>query len=206
MFKVIQGTPKKKPDMAALWLNAFIGATEGGDVQKIVAAGVKYINASRPIKNRADADAVQNRFAVVEYIQANMSRLTPKEFMQLFPIEKRYDGEKWGCKDYFYTMEYIKKLDADKPIGDEKKLLDFLWEYQNWEINEFLVEIFSAMDDLMHQQGEDGPLDKMIDGLGITPYYIQKDEATGQAYLLNGNTGKTAPISKSVPRYLKVVK
>ena len=126
--------------------------------------------------------------------------------MQLFPLKKEYDGKRFGCKDYFSAMEYIGKLDQDKPIGDGKKLFDFLWEYWNWDINEFLVEIFSTMDDLMHLQGKDGPTDKLIDDLGITPYYIQKDETTGQEYLLNGNTGKTAPISKSVPRYLKVIK
>jgi hypothetical protein len=206
MLKLINGSQKKKPDMSALWLNAFGNSVEKRDTEKIIVSGVKYINASRPDKDKLDSESVQHRFAFIQSIDALMCHITPKQFMQLFPLKKEYDGKRFGCKDYFSAMEYIGKLDQDKPIGDGKKLFDFLWEYWNWDINEFLVEIFSTMDDLMHLQGKDGPTDKLIDDLGITPYYIQKDETTGQEYLLNGNTGKTAPISKSVPRYLKVIK
>lgn len=28
-----------------------------------------------------------------------MATLTPRQFVQLFPITKEYDGEKWGCKN-----------------------------------------------------------------------------------------------------------
>jgi hypothetical protein len=206
MTKVIYGTQKVKPDMELLWLTAFQNAVISGDYKKIIVAGVKYINTSRPTKDRTDAEQLQRRFYIIEYIEAWMTRLTPNKFMQLFPIKKKYDGEKWGRKDYFYTLEYIKTLDTDKPIGDGKKLMDFLWEYQNREINEFLVELLSTTDDLMHQQGKDGPIDKLIEDLDVTPYYMQKDEATGQEYLLDGNTGKTVPIKKNIPRYLKLVK
>ena len=206
MLKLINCSQKKKPDMSALWLNAFGNAVEKRDTEKIIVSGVKYINASRPDKDKSDSESVQRRFAFIQSIDAFMCRITPKQFMQLFPLKKEYDGKRFECKDYFSAMEYIGNLDQDKPIGDGKKLFDFLWEYWNWDINEFFVEIFSTMDDLMHLQGKDGPTDKLIDGLGITPYNIQKDEATGQEYLLNENTGKTAPISKSIPRYLKVIK
>ena len=197
---------KPKPNMELLWINAFINSIEKGDTIKSIVSGVKFINASRRTTDKTDVASAQRHFAFIEYIQILMSQLTPREFMQLFPIEKKYDGKKYECKDYFSTIDYIRKLDIDKPIGDKRALFDFLWEYQNWDIVEFTVEIFSSMDNLMHLQGKEGPIDKLIDDLGITPYYIQKDEATGQEYLLNGNTGKSMPMSKPIPRYLNVVK
>jgi hypothetical protein len=58
-----------------------------------------------------------------------MSQLTPREFMNIFPIDKTYDGERFECKDYFYTIKIVRALDQDAPIGD--KLDDLLWEYMN---------------------------------------------------------------------------
>lgn len=205
MLKVIEGTKKAKPNMELLWLVALQKALIQSDTKKIVMAGVKYIGASISSKDKTDMEQVQGRFDLINCIQMFMAQLTPREFMQLFPIEKTYDGDKWGCKDYFYTMKYIQKMDVDKPIGGERHLFDFLWEYQNWDINEFLVECMTSMDGVCHLQGQPGPMDKLIDELGVTPYYMEKDEATGQQYLLNSDTGKTVPIKKPVPRYLKLV-
>lgn len=208
MLKLVEGAdPKPKSNMELLYLNAFrnklVQPVTPDTAKQVSLLGVKYINAAVTAKNKMTADT---EFAIIECVQMFMAQLTPREFMQLFPIEKTYDGDKLGCKDYFYVMKYINTLDLDKPIGGERKLFDFLWEYQNWEINEFLVETFSTMDDLMHQQGKDGPLDKMIDELGITPYYIEKDSVTGQQFILNGSTGKSKPVMTAVPRYLKLVK
>jgi len=52
--------------------------------------------------------------------------LTPSEFMTISPIEKEYNGHKWGFKDYFYTRDYINTLDPSKPIGQEEAL-HFIW-------------------------------------------------------------------------------
>ena len=35
-----------------------------------------------------------------------LSILTPEELERMFPIEKEYDGVKYGIKDYFFTKKY----------------------------------------------------------------------------------------------------
>ncbi|MVB11343.1 hypothetical protein CAFE_20560 [Caprobacter fermentans] len=205
MLTLLQSQPKIKPSMPLLWIKAFQNALLQGDSKKIIVAGVKYINASRPTKDKADAEQAQGRMDLINCIQMFMARLTPKEFMQLFPIKKDYDGDRWGCKDYFYTMERIREMDQDKPIGGELELFNFLWDYWNWEIDEFLVESFSSMDALMHSKGKEGPMDMLMDGMGMTPYYMKKDPVTGTEFMINGDTGKSVSIKKAVPRYLKLI-
>ncbi len=198
MLKIAPKTPEAS-DMEMLYLNAITRKVEQLPTpdypKQIVTLGIKYIIISRPHKSRTDPDSVRLRFAIINYVQAHMLLLTPRQIMQIFPIEKCYDGEKWQCKDYFTTAAYLKTLDMDAPIKDERKLMDFFWEYRNFQIEEFWIEIFSNMDDMAHLQGEAGPLDKMIDKLGVETYTMHQDEQTGQEFMLSSKTGKTVPIS-----------
>jgi hypothetical protein len=206
MFEIIEGTqPKEKPNMELLWLVAFRNALIQEDTKKVVLAGVKYIIVSRPTKNKTDAEEVQRRFDLIDCILINMTILTPREFMQLFPIEKTYDGERWDCKDFYSVMKYIHTLDIDEPIMDEKKLFDLLWEYMSFDINMFMVEWMSSMERMAHLQGEPGPLDKLIDDMGIETHTFNKDPVSGREYLQSNTTGKVMPVKKTVPRYLKLV-
>src|SRR5690625_1117155 len=82
-------------------------------------------------------------FHLTNSIQQIMSQLTPKEFMNIFPITKDYKGYKWDIKDYYSTMEYVNKLDQSRPIGEE--IDKFLREYMNEEINRFSIAILRLM-------------------------------------------------------------
>lgn len=208
MLKIIHGTPKVKPDKEALYLNALCNKIAEPDspqkAKQISLLGVKYFNASRSAdKSQKLLDA---QLILYQYVQTFMSRLTPRKFMQIFPIQKDYDGDRYGFKDYFYTIKFIESIGLDAPIGDEEKLFDFLWEYQNMETNRFLVNWLSLLGKYMRQQGLQTPLEKLSEEFGVTPYYLQKDELTGQEYLFNPETGKTQPVHKAIPRYLKLVK
>lgn len=66
-----------------------------------------------------------------------MKKISYKEFVQLFPITKDYDGDKWGWKDYFYTMNYIKEHGEDNLIENP---FEFLMEYENIYTNRFTVK------------------------------------------------------------------
>ena len=59
-----------------------------------------------------------------------------------------------GNERLFYTKEYIDSLEVDKPIGAEDKVLEFLWEYHNWDITEFVVESMSCISDYNRLQGD----------------------------------------------------
>jgi hypothetical protein len=54
----------------------------------------------------------------VQVILSSIGSLKPAELVNIFPIEKTYDGDRWGVKDYFYTRDYLNTLDPDKPIGE----------------------------------------------------------------------------------------
>lgn len=208
MLSIIHGTTKVKPDRESMYLNALCNKIAEPDssskAKQISLLGVKYFNASRLVDK--PQDLLDAQLILYQYIQAFMSRLTPREFMQLFPIEKDYHGGKYGCKDYFYTIKFIESIDADSPIGDEEKLFDFLWEYQNRETNRFLTNWLSLLGEFMRRQGLQTPLEKLSETFGLTPLYMKKDELTGQEYLFNPETGKTKPVYKAIPKYLKLVK
>lgn len=83
------------------------------------------------------AESLLGRFFILE---EQLSLLTPKEFMQLFPITKVYDGRKLNLVDYFTVKEKVDKLNQDEPI---KNQLTGAWElitsYLNDDINKLLL-------------------------------------------------------------------
>lgn len=73
-----------------------------------------------------------------------VKEMTPREFMQIFPIEKRYDGEKWGEKDYFSVMEDVKRHGLDKKITEPER---FLMDYMNDDVGDFIVRFMGLASD-----------------------------------------------------------
>lgn len=89
---------------------------------KVGLAGIKYICSCRDVSRentRLGADEPktlkqnQYRFQLIDSIFSVLSCLTLQNFVTTFPIDKDYDGAKWECKDYFYTMDVLKKMDWD---------------------------------------------------------------------------------------------
>ena len=83
------------------------------------------------------------RYAYLDNIVQTIGMLTPRQLVEVFPIHKTYDGDKYQMKDYFYTMEEINKIGLDNPIGD--KSFELLWDYENNDLRNFLVETVSTM-------------------------------------------------------------
>jgi len=203
------------PSIAAnkkdLYLNAFIHVIENWldnpeqeykpVFKKLIVYGVKYINAHEP--QNYTRENVENKFEFADTIMSMMADLTPKEFMNLFPISKEYDGHRWGTKDYFYTMEHVKKLSLDEPIGE--KIDDFLWNYTNHEVNAFLVNLLCFASDLRRFDTGKGIMEEFCEQNGIPTYSLYKD-GTGKKYLLNNQTGRTMGVRKVRPKYLRVLK
>ena len=67
---------------------------------------------------------------MIDSIFGVLGCLTLRNFVTTFPVDKYYKGAKWEEKDYFYTMEVLKDMDWDKPIGRDK-LSELLWDYEN---------------------------------------------------------------------------
>ena len=131
-----------------------------------------------------------------------MATLTPKEFIQIFPITKTYNGEKYQAKDYFSTMKEIQKYDPDSMIGD--KIEEFLMEYWNMDIIDFQVCKISCMSALRRFMGQSGIMEEWAEKEGI-PTYTPYDE---EKILVNNSTGEVIKVKKPKsrkPKYLKVV-
>lgn len=107
------------------------------------------------------SDVTDKSFEFFEVISGCLSTLTTKEFMQIFPIEKNYDGEKYQMKDYFSTMEMIAGYDAEEAIGFDN-IQNFLWDYQNRDIRDFMVKGIGSMDRIRRQNGEMGIVEEFL--------------------------------------------
>lgn len=205
MLTVIKST-RPKIDKALLYLNALgkklAEPVTRDSMKQIVWLGVRYLREERQAGREKNTELWQ---AIADQVYYFMAQLTPREFTILFPPEKSYDGEKWQEKDYFSTMELLARMDMDQPIGWDEKLFDFLWDYQNWDVSLFLVEYLSLMDKQMRAMGKDGPMDKLIDTLGIKPYYLNKDPVTGTEYLFDPAEGRTHPVHKALPQGWRIV-
>lgn len=91
--------------------------------------------------------------------------LTPREFLRIFPLEKTYDGEKYECKDYFFSMEVINEYGIDRRI---ESAVEFLFDYSNMITRKFLVHTTSVLDELMKEIGEKGFMDYFLEDLEDT--------------------------------------
>ena len=172
------------------------------DVKKMAFYGIKYTNTQR-VDNMHTSEEAEDFHKFVMAVSEFIGRLTPNEFMNIFPITKEYDGHKWGMKDYFYTMEYLNTLERDKPIKDQNidngSVVGFLWEYHNWEVRRFTVKLATALERIQAAQG----LPTMFDALDIETHTLH--ESNGKQFLIDSN-GRTTALRKPLPRYLKPIK
>lgn len=176
------------------------------DTKKLVLYGVKYVNTQCDNEFNTVDDA--ERFhGLVMATHDVIGLLTPNQFVNVFPIEKKYNGYKYQSKDYFYTMNYLNSLERDKPIKDQSMdggtVLGFLWEYCNMEVREFTVALMTSLSRLQRLNGEPTITDSLTKMLGVKSYTLC--ESNGKQFLLDTN-GKTQRLCKKTPRYLKLIK
>lgn len=171
-------------------------------MSKMIVYGVKAIN-SKPEPEYVTREEAEYDFNFADCLMGAMSTLKPAEFINLFPIEKDYKGHRWGMKDYFYTRNYIKTLDKDKPIGE--KIHHFLWEYTNWEITEFNVQLMEYMSRLRRLDGKPSLAQEWAEMNGLKVFNMYTDDK-GTQYLLDPETRKTTKVKPAKRRHLKIAK
>ncbi|SPF35260.1 conserved hypothetical protein [Candidatus Desulfosporosinus infrequens] len=218
MFELIHGTPRSE-----LYLKVFLRKLDiisktdelpqGTELMAAVFLGVKVFTSARCREKQKTTQLAKDRFNKLEIIKSLMTLLTPRQFMNIFPITKEYDGDKYQSKDYFFTREMINTLDMDAAIGD--KIDDFLWDYRNRDIERFQLEVFRVLSDLARAKGLPTPLEKFSAENGIPLYYEDKKhkeitgpihiENVGGEYFYNDFEATTVPFKKPSPDYLKLV-
>jgi hypothetical protein len=162
--------------------------------KRLIFHGVKAINRGM-LKDIPD-----ERFYFIRFIKIKMESLTPREFMNIFPIQKVYDGDKYECKDYFTTMDYINAIGIDEVIG--ANLDNLLWDYVNHDTRMFNTKTFLCMDDLRSFEGQPSMVTEFLESQGVYP--LRKYEHNGKEFMLDTKTGKTHKVVKK--SHLKLVK
>jgi hypothetical protein len=170
-------------------------------IKKLIIYGVKTVN-TKPKPEYIEIEEARSDFQFADMITNFMGTLTPIEFMNLYPIAKTYDGDKYECKDYFSTMDYIKGLNQKQPIG--KEIMNLLWDYQNWELRNFNVRILSYMSNLRQLDGHASLFEEFADTVGLDIQTMHTD-SNGTQFVLDKKTGKTTKLNKSKPKYLRMV-
>ncbi|MGG0666739.1 hypothetical protein ABE042_21925 [Viridibacillus arvi] len=214
-LKVITTKSKKTPNYKKIYTDAFINQVKkvdsnstAGDFKdiaidlrsRIIWAGVKMTNCGS--MDGGDLAYITNKFHLIGSIKDMLGTLTPREFQTIFPIEKEYNGEKNQTKDYFYTRKFIEEFGLDKVI--DSGVDNFLWEYQNWDINIFLLELMSITSKVYREQTGKGLMEKFCEENNIPTYTIYED-SEGMKHVHDNQTGEVSKLKKPCPRYLRVV-
>ncbi|ADZ82601.1 hypothetical protein [Cellulosilyticum lentocellum] len=130
---------RRDTDKHLLYVKMYESAKESNDKDhflKGVFNGVRAVD-TLLYENTYTKEQLETGCKLSDEVQELLKQATPRQIMQLFPIHKEYDGEKWSQKDYFSTMKYLKGLELDKSIGDN--LEEFLWHYYHWDIMQFYI-------------------------------------------------------------------
>lgn len=167
-------------------------------IKQNVFYGVKLIN---ELSNPETYDHAVNNFQLASAIKQVMGLLTPKEFMTVFPVQKHYKGYKWNMKDYFHTMDYIKGLNENEPIGED--IMEFLWNYMNIEIERFVVKTMCLMSDIRFFEGKPSLVEEWADMNDLETFTLHTDHQ-GKQYIMD-KQGRTHKVKKPRPKHLKLV-
>lgn len=114
-------------------------------------------------ENNKDIKNLIFNYKLVQFILRLLEGLTPRQELGIFPIEKSFDGHKYGAKDYYSSMEVVNNLGIDMPLKYEtaKAVImgymidDFMFDvgvsmmllvgdYNNWDasdIMKFILDI-----------------------------------------------------------------
>jgi hypothetical protein len=154
-------------------------------------------------KNLPSEEVLDGIWELIELTKMAMSGLTPNEFMTVFPIDKQYDGDRYEVKDYFSTMEELRKIGMDMLIGSHVDSL--LFDYQNLYVRKFNVFKFIVLDCIREYEGEPSVMEAFMAEHGVFPetFIMEKD---GKQFLYDSVRQTCYPLIKSRPRYLRVVK
>nr|WP_312578247.1 hypothetical protein [Sedimentibacter sp.] len=221
-LKIIKSSTKKcnPENKAEIYLNAIQRLTDKNNIElsktyndinkdilkQYIYLLIMYVNASsRTYRNNStlSEETTINRFNLIDSILDLLSLLTPKEFVNMFPIEKVYDGEKYQSKDYFSTIEALKSFKENEMIGD--KIVDLLWDYRNKNIIFFNVELMMSTSNMCKIRGEETPAEKFMKDNNLSTYSYNEEHK----YMINNQTGeflKVKPCKKRVPKNLEIIK
>ncbi|WP_242317042.1 hypothetical protein [Bacillus cereus group sp. BfR-BA-01489] len=212
-LQVVDGTKRIEPDYVEIYHRMFsknlrellqkvknTGIFNQDLCKKTIFTGVRFIRYTK--SDTSNYEYLKDKLQLIGYLQELMKKITPREFITMFPITKSYDGDKWEEKDYFFTMNRAKEIGMDTPIGEN--ILEFLYDYENWDMTCFTVSSMTAMSRLRRAEGKKSLAEEFFESIGLDTYTMHSDQK-GKQKLTNNRTGETQEVKKPKPRYLKPV-
>lgn len=172
-------------------------------LRKFLYAAVKSIGMTKSGELDTDEELVYVLYQYLLVLFDIFGAMTPRQIMQMFPISKTYNGERWQCKDYYSTMEEIEKVGLDTVIGKDKAS-EFLMEYENRDIREFMITFMLVVSQMQVLQGGKDILEEFMEEQGASSYSYYKNEGI----VVNCQTGEVTKVEKPkmrVPKYMKVI-
>lgn len=170
-------------------------------LKKLVYFGCAFVRTLKDVKTQED---VSKKMGLIMYIRGLIAKMTPVELMNVFPIIKEYNGDKYCSKDYFYTKAEMDKLKQNELIGIDK-VDGVLWDYQNNDVRYFLMNQLSTASDIRRMNGQKDITEEFCEENGIETYTMYK-AANGCKFIQSNTTGKTAKVKRKFPRYLRLAK
>lgn len=179
------------------------------ELMKVALCGGKYINYAIDIdatNHRLDSayqtpfEVKQNAFNMIDALYSIIGRIKLKNLIKIFPIDKDYDGAKWECKDYFFTMDVLREKGLDNAVGRDS-VFDLLWDYENRELRKLTVFYMSCTSAMYQRQTGMTFMDKFCEDNNIDSYSVDRENGI----MVNNQTGKSAKLSNK-PSFMQVIK
>ncbi|AVK62444.1 hypothetical protein C5Z25_12045 [Lactobacillus sp. CBA3605] len=121
----------------------------------------KHQYLDRNLWNQVEA---KERFEQMDKELDLLRGMTPRQLLRIFPIDKTYD-KTGDVKDYRTTVKMLDTYGMDTRIDS---VVDFLWDYSNWDLRIYLVDYLTALDDLEKENGKSGMIEQFLTNEGMT--------------------------------------
>lgn len=167
------------------------------EMMKLALSGVKYVNACDELVNEnsklkdghvESLKETKEMFGLLDGLMGVIGRIQLRNLIKIFPVDKNYDGEKYGSKDYFFTMDVLREKGMGTCVGKEN-VFDLLWDYENNELRNFMCVVMDKVKKIhAFETGED-LTEKFLYELGVESYTLDKENGT----LINNETGEIYP-------------
>ena len=176
------------------------GTDQSKHIPKIIYYGVKAVSTYPKL---ITADEAKTCFEFISGLKAIMSLLTLHEFMNLFPIEKVFDGAKYEMKDYYSTLEAINELGLEPHEKIGESILKLIMEYMNRDIMDFAVQGMVAMSAMRRF---DGHLDLMEEFMATQGMETENTFRNSKGEVMYVRHGKTVKLKLNKKQHLKIIK
>lgn len=213
MLKLIEGTQIERPpvDYKIIYLNGMIRAIKAKELtpddktitKRIIFYTVKYFS-DLDIKGMS-RESLEGILVFDQMLLNTICELTPDELLTIFPVTKSYDGAKYECKDYFSTMEALQAHGLHEPIQSPETASSLLWAYMNPTVMMYQVHCMSVVSELHSMDTGKGLMEQFFEDQGVNiPVYRKHETDDGKTFMI-GEDGRSFPVKKPVPRYLRPI-